>query len=109
MADLDVRRLALLADVARQGSISAAAKAGGYTPSAVSQQIGKLEREAGQPLLERHARGISLTDGGRALVARAGSIAREIRAARAELDEIAGLRSGSVRLASFPTASASLL
>lgn len=109
MADLDVRRLALLAEVARQGSISAAAKAGGYTPSAVSQQIGKLEREAGQPLLERHARGISLTDGGRALVARAGSIAREIRAARAELDEIAGLRSGSVRLGSFPTAGASLL
>lgn len=109
MADLDVRRLALLADVARQGSISAAAKAAGYTPSAVSQQIGKLEREAGQPLLERHARGITLTDGGRALVARADRIDREIRAARAELDEIAGLRSGSVRLGSFPTASASLL
>jgi molybdate transport repressor ModE-like protein len=109
MVDLDVRRLALLAEVARQGSISAAAKAGGYTPSAVSQQIGKLEREAGQPLLERHARGITLTDGGRALIARADRIGREIRAARAELDEIAGLRSGSVRLGSFPTASASLL
>ena len=109
MAELEVRRLALLAEVAREGSISAAAKAGGYTPSAVSQQIGKLEREAGQPLLERHARGISLTDGGRALVRRAERIAKEIRAARAELDEIAGLRSGSVRIGSFPTASASLL
>ncbi|HWC21627.1 MAG TPA: LysR family transcriptional regulator [Flexivirga sp.] len=109
MAELDVRRLALLAEVAGEGSISAAAKAAGYTPSAVSQQIAKLEREAGQPLLERHARGISLTDGGRALVGRAGRIANEIRAARAELDEIAGLRSGSVRLGSFPTASASLL
>lgn len=109
MAELDVRRLALLAEVAREGSISAAAKAAGYTPSAVSQQIAKLEREAGQPLLVRHARGISLTDGGRALVGRADRIAKEIRAARAELDEIAGLRSGSVRLGSFPTASASLL
>lgn len=109
MAELDVRRLALLAEVAREGSISAAAKAAGYTPSAVSQQIAKLEREAGQPLLERHARGISLTDGGRALVGRADRIAKEIRAARAELDEISGLRSGSVRLGSFPTASASLL
>lgn len=109
MADLDLRRLTLLADVARQGSISGAAKAGGYTPSAVSQQIGKLEREAGQPLLERHARGISLTDGGRALVRHADRIAREMRAARSDLDEIAGLRSGSVRLGSFPTASASLL
>jgi molybdate transport repressor ModE-like protein len=107
--DLDVRRLALLAEVARQGSITGAARAAGYTPSAVSQQIGKLEAEAGQPLLERYARGIELTDAGRSLVRRAERIARELTAARSELDEIAGLRSGSVRLGSFPTASASLL
>ena len=109
MADLDVRRLTLLAEVARQGSITAAARSAGYTPSAVSQQISKLEAEAGQPLLERHARGIELTDAGRALVARAERIARELTAARNELKEIAGLRSGSVRIGSFPTASASLL
>lgn len=109
MVELDVRRLMLLAEVAECGSISRAAHQLGYTPSAVSQQIAKLETEAGQPLLERHARGITLTDGGRALVVRAGRISQQLRAARAELDEIAGLRSGSVRLGSFPTASSSLL
>lgn len=105
----DVRRMLLLAEVARCGSLTAAAQALTYTPSAVSQQISKLEAEAGQPLLERNARGITLTDAGRALVRHAERIDRQLRAARAELDDIAGLRAGTLRLGSFPTAGSSLL
>jgi DNA-binding transcriptional LysR family regulator len=106
---LDVRRLLLLAEVARHGSLTAAAAALSYTTSAVSQQISRLEVEAGQPLLERHARGITLTEAGSALLARAGRIDRELRAARSELDDLAGLRSGSLRIGTFPTVAASFL
>ncbi|MDQ0381079.1 LysR family transcriptional regulator [Amycolatopsis thermophila] len=106
---LDVRRLLLLAQVARQGSITGAAAALTYTPSAVSQQISRLEAEAGQPLLDRHARGITLTEAGEALVTHAERIDRELRAARTELDELAGLRAGSLRIGTFPTVAASFL
>lgn len=54
---LDVRRILLFTQVARRGSVTATARALNYTPSAVSQQVSRLEAEAGQPLLERHARG----------------------------------------------------
>src|SRR3954469_332594 len=66
---LDVRRMRVLREVARRGSFSAAADALAYTQSAVSQQIAALEREAGTRLVERNARGVRLTDAGRALVA----------------------------------------
>ena len=84
---LDVRRMLLLAEVARRGSLTSAAQALTYTPSAVSQQIAKLEAEAGQPLLERNARGITLTDAGQALVRHAERIDRQLQAARAELEQ----------------------
>ena len=53
----DIRRLALLLEVVEQGSITAAAELMMYTPSAVSQQLRKLEQEVGQPLLNRRSRG----------------------------------------------------
>ena len=62
---LDVRRLRVLREVATRGSFSAAADALHFTQSAVSQQIAALEREAGTPLVERNARGVRLTRGGR--------------------------------------------
>lgn len=105
----DVRRLLLLVEVAHHGSITGAATALNYTPSAVSQQISRLEAEAGQPLLDRHARGITLTDAGQALLERAERIGRELRAARTELDDLAGLRAGSLRIGTFPTVAASFL
>ena len=55
---LDTRRLLVLREVAAHGSVSGAAEALGYTPSAVSQQLGALERETGRALVERHGRGI---------------------------------------------------
>jgi DNA-binding transcriptional LysR family regulator len=106
---LDVRRLRVLREVAMRGSFSAAAEALTYSQSAVSQQIAALEREAGTRLVERHGRGIRLTDAGLALVRRADSILVELAAADAELQAIAGLRGGRVRLSTFASAATSLL
>jgi DNA-binding transcriptional LysR family regulator len=106
---MDVKRMFLLADVARHGSITAAAHALAYTPSAVSQQIQSLEREVGLALLERHARGVRLTDAGEVIVASAEKARRLMRAVDDELAEVAGLRRGSLRLGAFPTAGASLV
>lgn len=104
-----MRRVLLLAEVARRGSVTGTARALNYTPSAVSQQVSRLESEVGQPLLERHARGVTLTDAGRALVDRAERIERELTAAENELADFAGLRAGTLRVGTFPTVGASLL
>lgn len=106
---LDVRRILLFTEVARRGSVTATARALNYTPSAVSQQISRLETEAGQPLLERHARGVTVTDAGRALAERGQRIERELQAAENELADFAGLRAGTLRIGTFPTVGASLL
>lgn len=109
MADLDLRRLHLLRAVGRLGSLTSAAAALSFTTSAVSQQISKLEREMGVALVERHPRGVALTEAGVALLRYADEIDRTIEAAHAEMDEFAGLRRGQLRLGTFPTVGASLL
>jgi DNA-binding transcriptional LysR family regulator len=106
---LDVRRMRVLREVAARGSFSAAADALAYTQSAVSQQIAALEREAGTTLVERNARGVRLTDAGRALVEHADAILARLSDAEAELEAIAGLRGGRLRLASFPSAGATIM
>jgi molybdate transport repressor ModE-like protein len=106
---LDVKRLKVLREVAAQGSFSAAAESLGYTQSAVSQQIAALEREAGSTLIERNPRGLRLTDAGEALVRHADKILTRLAEAEAELEAIAGLRGGRLRLATFPTAGATLV
>jgi DNA-binding transcriptional LysR family regulator len=105
---LDVRRLRVLREVATQGSFSAAADALHFTQSAVSQQIAALEREAGMPLVDRNARGVRLTHAGEALVRHTDVILARLADAEAELEAIAGLRGGRVRLASFPSAGATI-
>jgi DNA-binding transcriptional LysR family regulator len=109
MADVDLRRLHLLREVGRLGSLTAAAAALSFTTSAVSQQLSKLEREMGVALLDRHPRGVVLTEAGRALLRYADEIDRTIDAARAEMDEFAGLRRGQLRMGTFPTVGASLM
>ena len=99
----------VLREVAARGSFSAAADALAYTQSAVSQQIAALEREAGTTLVERNARGVRLTDAGRALVEHADAILARLSDAEAELEAIAGLRGGRVRLSAFPTAGATIV
>jgi DNA-binding transcriptional LysR family regulator len=106
---LDVRRLRVLREVAERGSFSAAADALSFTQSAVSQQIAALEREAGTRLLQRGPGGIRLTDAGRALVSHADAVLARLADAERELAAIAGLEGGRVRLASFPSAGATLV
>src|SRR5215211_447459 len=106
---LDVRRMRVLREVARRGSFSAAAEALSFTQSAVSQQIAALEREAGTTLVERSVRGIRLTDAGRALVRHTDAILGHLAEAEAELEAIAGLRGGRLRMASFESAGATLM
>lgn len=108
-ATLDLTRLRLLAEVARHGSMTSAASALAYTPSAISQQIRRLESDVGQPLLDRHHRGVSLTEAGRVVVEHALAIERNLEALQVRLDDIAGLREGSLRLGTFPTVASSLL
>jgi DNA-binding transcriptional LysR family regulator len=106
---LDVRRLRVLREVAVRGSFSAAADSLAYTQSAVSQQIATLEREAGTRLVERTPRGVRLTDAGRVLVEHAEAILARLADAEAELEAIAGLRGGRLRLAGFPSAAATIV
>jgi DNA-binding transcriptional LysR family regulator len=91
---LDVKRLQVLLSVVELGSVTAAADALVYTPSAVSQQLRRLEREVGQPL-RRHARGMSPTDAGLVLAAHAAVPAGCLRPRRTR--PIAGLRQGRLR------------
>src|SRR3954453_10648510 len=106
---LDVRPRRVLREVPVRGSFSAAAEALSFTQSAISQQIAALEREAGCTLVQRNARGIRLTEAGEALVRHANAILARLSEAEAELEAIAGLRGGRLRLASFESAAASLM
>lgn len=106
---MDIRRMLALVEVARAGSLTAAAARLNYTVSAVSQQIGQLEDEAGQPLIERRPRGVTLTEAGEAVVRHAEHIERAVLAAHEELEEIAGLRTGTLRLGTIPTVTESFL
>src|ERR1700736_1077468 len=106
---LNVPRLKVLQEVAYRGSFSGAADALSYTQSAISQQMATLEEETGMALLERHARGVSLTAAGQTLVGHAEGILARLEGADAALAAIAGLRGGRLRMASFPTAGGAAL
>lgn len=106
---MDLTRLRVLAAVARTGSVTAAARELHYAQPSVSHHLARLEAEAGVPLLERAGRGVRLTEAGRLLAGRAEEIVGRVDSARAELDALAGLRAGRVRLAAFPSALATLV
>ena len=106
---LDLRRLRVLAEVARQGSFSAAAEELYLSQSAISQQVATLEKEVGMPLLERTRGGPKLNGAGRTLVGHAEAALARLEQAEHELKAIAGLEGGELRVASFPSASATLL
>jgi len=84
----DLHRLRLLRELQERGTLAAVAESLGYTPSAVSQQLAVLEREAGTPLLEKAGRGVRLTDAGRLLAEHAGILLAAADAARADLDAV---------------------
>jgi DNA-binding transcriptional LysR family regulator len=106
---LDVRRLRLLRDLSRLGTVAAVAAAHSYTPSAVSQQLAALQREAGVALLERDGRRLRLTRAGRALVAHAETVLGALEAASAGLAAARGGLTDSVRIGAYPTAVRPLL
>ncbi|MET8584229.1 LysR substrate-binding domain-containing protein [Streptomyces collinus] len=100
---LDVRRLHLLRELDRRGTIAAVAEALTFTASAVSQQLSVLEREAGVPLLERSGRRVVLTPAGRTLVTHADAVLERLELA---VSELAGAREGiggPLRIGTFPS------
>jgi DNA-binding transcriptional LysR family regulator len=106
---LDVRRLKVLQEVVEHGSFSGAAESLHLSQSAVSQQIAVLEKEVGIPLLQRTSDGPKLTVAGEALMTHGDAVMCRLEEAERELAQIAGLEGGRLRLASFPTASATLI
>ncbi|WP_415847066.1 LysR substrate-binding domain-containing protein, partial [Tsukamurella strandjordii] len=101
---LDVHRLRLLRELSLRGTIAAVAQALDYTPSAVSQQLTTLEREAGTPLLERTGRSVRLTEAGRLLVGHADAVLARLEQARADLDALGGSVTGELRIGAYPSA-----
>ncbi len=106
---LNASRLNVLREVVDRGSFSDAADSLSYSQSAVSQAIATLEGELGAPLIERDRRGVRPTPAGAALVAHAEGILARMDDAEAEVAAIAGGRGGRLRIASFPTAGATLV
>ena len=106
---INLGRLQVLCEVVARGSFSAAAEALSYTQSAVSQSIARLEAETGAKLVVRDRRGIRPTAAGATLVDHAEAIFAQVQAAEAELDAVLGVRAGRLRVASFPSAGATLM
>jgi DNA-binding transcriptional LysR family regulator len=105
---LNLDRLRALHAVSARGSINAAAETLNVTTSAVSQQLAKLEAETGQTLLERHGRGVRLTDAAQALVSRTHRVLSLLEEAEAELDANDGDVVGRITIAAFATAARGL-
>src|SRR5215213_11832060 len=106
---LDPRRLEVLRAVAEHGSFTAAASALSFTQPAVSKQIAALEQQAGAALLERSPRGVRLTQAGSVLVEHAEAIAQRLSTAEEQLEALALMETGRLRLAAFPTAVATVV
>ncbi len=106
---LNASRLSVFREVIAHGSFSAAADALTYSQSAVSQAIATLEGEVGAPLIERSRGGVRPTPAGAALAGHVGGILAQMEAAEAEIVAIAAGHGGRLRVASFPTAGATLM
>ena len=103
---IDLAALTSLRAVDQLGSVVAAAGALGYTPSAVSQQVKRLEQQVGVPLLERVGRGVVLTRHGRHLVEEGGRLLAELERLETGLHQQAEAVAGQLRLTAFSTAAA---
>lgn len=105
---LNLDRLRALHAVSAHGSIIAAAETLNVTTSAVSQQLAKLEQETGQTLLERHGRGVRLTDAAATLVSRTQAVLSLLEEAEAELEATDTAVAGQITIAAFATAARGL-
>src|SRR5947209_12650850 len=106
---LSPNRLKVLSEVVARSSFSAAAEGLSYTQSAVSQAVARLEAETGAALVVRDRAGVRPTAAGAVLIEHAEAILAQIDAAEAELEALLGLRGGRLRMASFPSAGATLM
>jgi DNA-binding transcriptional LysR family regulator len=106
---LGIWRLQLLREVARRGTVKAAAQAMSITPPAVSQQLKILEQEAGVALLEQHGRLVRLTDAGQMLVRHTDTITAAIAVAESELASYRTEVAGTLSVAAFPTAARAIM
>ncbi|WP_232668518.1 LysR family transcriptional regulator [Pseudonocardia sp. TRM90224] len=106
---IDPRRLLIFREVARRGSLSAAAAALGWTQPAVGQHVQRLERAVGLPLARRSTRGVTLTEAGAALLSHADAVAARLTAADEEMSALRTMRAGRLRIAAFPSASATIV
>lgn len=104
MINVGLSGLRAIEALAAHGSVTAAAAALGYTPSAVSQQIARLEHDVHTPLVERHGRRLTLTDAGRIMAAAASRVMIDLEGAGAEIQARNGQVSGELTVAAFPTA-----
>jgi DNA-binding transcriptional LysR family regulator len=106
---MNLTRLQTFVEVVRSGTLAGAADALAFTPSAVSQQMAKLEAEAGTPLLERETGGVGLTDAGRLLHEHALGIVEAVREARAQLDALQAEQVKRLRIGACPVAAGAVL
>jgi DNA-binding transcriptional LysR family regulator len=106
---IDARRLRVLREVSEHGTLAAAADVLHLTPSAVSQQLAALEREVGQPVVERNGRGIRLTGAAEVLVGHANVVLAQLEAAAADVAAYSRGVVGTVRIAGFATALAEMV
>lgn len=107
--DVDSHALRIVQRINELGSITAAARSLGYSQPAVSQHLKRLEARLGLPLVVKAGRGVRLTEAGRILARHAATVTQALDAAAGELSDLAGLRSGRVTLAAFPSASATVI
>lgn len=106
---IDLVALTSLRAIDTHGSVAGAADALGFTPSAISQQVKRLERQTGVPLLERVGRGVMLTDHGRQLVDAGARLLADLEEVEAGLHRRAGTVAGHLRLTAFSTAMRGLI
>lgn len=108
-SELDLHSIRIVRAIAELGTISAAARALGYSQPAISQHLRRTEMRLGTPLVVRAGRGVRLTEAGQVVARHAIAITSALDAASGDLAELVGLASGTVRVAAFPTASSTLI
>jgi DNA-binding transcriptional LysR family regulator len=106
---LDLQSVRIVRAISETGSITAAAKTLGYSQPAISQHLQRTEARLGLALVARVGRSVRLTEAGSLLATHALAITSAMDAAEGDLADLAGLRTGMVRLAAFPTASSTIV
>lgn len=107
--DLDLHTIRVVRAIADHGSISAAARALGFSQPAVSQHLRRVESRLGMPIVVRAGRSVRLTEPGQLIARHALAISAALDAANGDLAALSGFASGTVRVAAFPSASSTLI